>query len=330
MKMPIAWTVGLVLLALWCTRLVGDPQPESAPSAFPPDKLKMLRELMQQSNKPIRFYGLVLDQDNNPIPDVKVTLSIRTTKEPIPGRIMDLFDYPVVTTDTQGRFAITDAKGALLSVKSLEKPGYEASEKSINRAHYWYWRDPREVFHPDADKPEVFHMWKKTGAERLVRKGIAHPIPYNGTPTNFDLLSGTSVASGGDIRVTLVRNPQQITYGQRNYEWTLTIEALVGGLIESDDEQMYRAPADGYQTQLVVHMPANAADWTDEKSINLYLKLDDGKKYGRAELKALIGSDRQTTPFYISSFINPSGSRNLEYNPMQNVRTDRPGIGPPP
>ncbi len=117
----------------------------------------------------------------------------------------------------------------------------------------------------------------------------------------------------------LVRNPQQITYGQRNYEWTLTLESLDGGLMESNDEQMFLAPAEGYQTKLVIHMPADATDWTNEKSFNLYLKLRGGQQYGRAELKVLVGSDRQATPFYIISFINPGGSRNLEYDPLQNV-----------
>jgi hypothetical protein len=282
-------------------------------------RLEKLRSIAQKSNKEIQFYGLVLDQDNNPIPGVRVTLSIRTAKEVAPDVINDLFDTRVLMTGPDGRFALNDAKGALLSVKSLEKPGYEASEKSLNRAHYWYWRDPSQVFHPDAAHPEVFRMWKQAGAERLVRKGIGHPIPYNGTPTNFDLLNGTSVAGGGDLRVSLIRNPQQIQWGQRNYEWTVTIEVLNGGLIESNDEQMYRAPADGYQQKLVVQMPANAPDWTDEKTVNLYLMLRDGKQYGRAEVKVLVGSDRPATPFYVTTFVNPSGSRNLEYDPLQNV-----------
>jgi hypothetical protein len=66
-------------------------------------------------------------------------------------------------------------------------------------------------------------------------------------------------------------------------------------------------------------MPADATDWTDEKSFNLYLKLRGGQQYGRAELKVLVGSDRQTTPFYITSFINPSSSQNLEYDSLQDA-----------
>ena len=309
------------------TNATAPSNPTTAPASRP-DKLEFLRDLAQQSNRPIRFYGKVIDQDENPILGVKVTLGVRNTKEPIAGLVGDVFDYPVVTTDAQGLFSITDAKGALLTIKSLEKPGYEASIKTVNKS-YWYWRDPSQVFTPNPDAPEVFRMWKKQGAEKLVRKGISAPLRYDGIPSSFDLLNGRA-ANNGDLRVMLVRNPQQIIYGQRNYEWTLTLESLDGGLIESEDEQMYFAPAEGYQTRLVIHMPADAAEWVDEKSFNLYVKLHNGKQYGRAELKVLVGSERATTPFYITSFVNPTGSRNLEYDPMQDVIRDPSARQPTP
>lgn len=305
------------------------PTPPTSAPLSQPDKLEFLRDLARKSNRPIRFYGKVIDQDENPIPGVTVTLGIRTAKEPIPGLVSDLFDYPVVTTDAQGRFSLTDAKGALLTVKSLEKPGYEASPKTINKS-YWYWRDPSEVFKPDPDAPEVFRMWKKEGAEKLVLQGVGRAIPYDGTPTTFDLLSG-QVTPNGDVRVTLLRNPTQIQWGQRNYEWTATIEVPQGGLILSEDEQMFRAPEEGYQSKLVIHVPANDPDWNDTKDIAVYLKLRGGKYYGRANLGFMVGSDRAGTPFKIRSAVNPSGSRNLEYDPTQDlIQAPPPGTATAP
>lgn len=293
--------------------------PPGATGTLPPRKVEMLHELAEKSNKLIQFYGLVIDQDGNPIPAVRVTLSIRTTKEPQPGVINDVFEKSVLNTDSDGRFALTDGRGALLSVASLEKDGYEASTVSLNRAHYWYWNDPKAVFHPNAARPEIFHMWKKAGAERLVRKGIGPGLRTDGAATIVDLLNGTAVSAGGDLRVSLKRDPQQITWGQTHYNWTVTIEAVNGGIIESADEQMYRAPVDGYQSKLVVHMPPNDPQWTDQKSVTLYLKLRGGKYYGRATLELMVGSDRQMTPLSITSFVNPSGGRNLEYDPLQDV-----------
>lgn len=286
------------------------------------------RQRGESSNQPIRFYGKVIDQHDQPIPGVKVTLGVRNFKEPMPGVMGDDFDYPVVTTGDDGRFSLTDAKGSLLTIKSLEKLGYEASTKTVNKS-YWYWRDPSMVFHPNVDAPEIFRMWKQQGAETLVRKGISTQLRYDGTPTAIDLITGRA-ASQGDIRVMLIRNPQKIVYGQRNYEWTLTVEAVDGGLLESKEEQMFLAPEEGYQSKIVIHMPADAAEWTDVKSFNLYVRLRGGKQYGRAELKALVGAPRETTPLYITSFVNPTGSRNLEYDPAQDVNGEPTARMPKP
>jgi hypothetical protein len=291
----------------------------AAEAEYKRSRLEKLRSIVQKSNKPIQFFGLVLDQDNNPIPGVKVTLAVRTAKEVTPGVVDDLFEYPVVVTGADGQFALTDATGALLSLKALEKPGYEASEKSLNRAHYWYWRDPSQVFHPDAARPEVFRMWKQAGAEKLVRQERMTRIPYDGRAVAFDLVSGRETTVGGDLRVALLRTPQQVKWGQRNYEWTLTVEPVDGGIIVSNDEQMYRAPADGYQPKLVVHMAADDPKWTDEMSVELYLKSQGGKHYSAVKLDVMVGSEKPATGLSFRSYLNPTGSRNLEYDPLQDV-----------
>jgi len=288
--------------------------------------LLALRAIANLANRPIEFFGLVLDQDGKPVPGVKISLQVRLMKEPRPGAIGDLFEDIATLSDGNGLFSLADSKGSVLTVKALEKEGYEPSSKTTNRS-YRYWDNENVRFKPDAARPEVFRMWKNAGAETLVRKGISSPLRYDGTASTFDLLDDEK-ASRGDIRVTLLRNPQQITFGQRNYEWTLALESLDGGLIESNDEQMYLAPADGYQPKLVIHMPPDASNWTDEKIFNVYLKLRGGKQYARAEIKALVGSDRATTPFYITSYVNPTGSRNLEYDSLQGVRKPLSGTKP--
>ena len=97
------------------------------------------------------------------------------------------------------------------------------------------------------------------------------------------------------------------------------MEAPGGGVIETNDEQMYSAPTEGYQSKVLMHMAADDPQWTDMKTVNVYLQLNSGKYYGRVQLVFNVGSDRQTTPFSLLSFINPSGSRNLEYDSLQDV-----------
>lgn len=294
----------------------------SGTSAVKPALSAQLHEIMSSANRPISFFGKVIDQDDNPIPGVKVTLQIRYMKAVGPVGIGDTFSESALTTGADGQFSLTGAKGSLLGLKALQKDGYEPSPKAFNGT-YWYWRD-KDPYRPDPNHPEIFRMWKKAGAEKLVDYEKMTRIPYDGTPVTFDLLTGDKVQSGGDLRITLERNPHQITYGQRNYEWTLTVEAVDGGVIESNDEQMYRAPAEGYQPKLVLHMPADGQKWTDERSLALYLKSRGGKHYGRVKLDVMVGSDKPTTGLTFRSFVNPGGSRNLEYDPLQNVAKPTP------
>ena len=287
-----------------------------------------LREISNEANRPIEFYGICLDQDDNPVPSVEVEFQIRWSKKIWPLGISDVFKNPVVTTGTGGRFSLTGELGSLLVVKSLHKAGYEPSQKSLNQS-FWYWHDPRDVFHPDAARPVVYRLWKKRGAERLATKGIGLRIPYDGTPVELNLLEeGRQPTVGGDLRVTLLRDPLQIKPGQRNFDWTVTLEIPSGGLLVSDAEQAYFAPASGYQQQLTISMKADDPQWADSKTLQVYFKLRD-RLFGRGELKVFVDSDRpEGTPFYFTSYINPSGSQNLEYDSLQDSQGWHPATSP--
>jgi hypothetical protein len=279
-------------------------------------------DLMAKADRPIQFYGKVIDQNGNPIPDVKVALSIKLLKVPKPEAIpADLFDGYSLTTDADGLFSLTDAKGELLTVDSLQKDGYEAAHTNINRG-YWYWASPGAEYVPNSSQPETFQMWKETGAEKLIASSFGTGLRTNGTPIYYDLFTGSNSPSRGDLKIWLDRNPQEIKWGQRNYDWSITIEATSGGILASDDAQMYLAPEDGYQPQLVINMPANAPGWTNQMNAQFYFRIRGGKDYGRAQVQFMVGSDRQITPFSMTTNVNPSGSRNLEPPP--------PSPPPPP
>jgi hypothetical protein len=58
-------------------------------------------------------------------------------------------------------------------------------------------------------------------------------------------------------------------------------------------------------------------EWSAHKSLTFYLK--SRGNYGRVTLEFRTDSDQKTTGFGFQSFINPSGSRNLEYDPLLGV-----------
>lgn len=243
-------------------------------------------------------------------------LGIKHTQEFLPGATRDVFDYIVQTTDAQGLFSLTGQKGALVGIEAMEKPGYKAPY--LVDKTYWYWAPIPGLRHtPDVNAPVVFRMWKLQGAENLIRKGIGTRIPYDGRTVIFDLQAGREVKSGGDIKVTLLRTPLQIKRGQDKFGWTATIEAVDGGVIVSTDEFMYRAPESGYETKLTISVTAKDSRWSADKAVSFYLK--SRGTYARVQAKFMTDSEKPTTGFDIEAFINPSGSRNLEYDSLQGV-----------
>ena len=80
---------------------------------------------------------------------------------------------------------------------------------------------------------------------------------------------------------------------------------------------MYRAPESGYETKLTIGASANDAKWSTSKSVSFYLK--SRGKYARVTADFTTDYDKPKTGFRVTAYINPSGSRNLEYDPLQNV-----------
>ena len=129
----------------------------------------------------------------------------------------------------------------------------------------------------------------------------------------------SQVAEDGDIRITLTRIPAQIKRGQQKYDWTASVEAIDGGVIESNDDFMYSAPETGYVSKLNIGVTAIDANWSADKKVSFFLKSRSGSNYGRVTLEFMTDSEKPKTGFSFHSVINPSGSRNLEYDPLQNM-----------
>jgi hypothetical protein len=277
-----------------------------------------VREIMRQANQPIAFYGQVIDQDDQPIPAVKVRLGVRYTEEVLPGFTDDRFHYFDLVTNSQGMFTLTNTKGAVLSVKLLDKVGYEMSPQSVNQS-FWYWRDvPTHGYKGQAGRPEVFRMWKKSGAEKLIAGDKFYGIVPDGRTYAIDLLDDKKIEGSdvGDIKVS-IRRPAQIESGEK-YDWSCIIEGIGGGVVEARDEFMNLAPETDYQPRYEVAASASDPQWSDRATRRLYLKSNGGKIYARLEVE-IFANYQDKAVFSVKYYANPNGSRNLEYDPRQTV-----------
>jgi hypothetical protein len=270
-------------------------------------------EIMQAAwaaanSKTLTLYGKVVDQSGDPVVGANVrggTLLIggaeRSGSEPFQTQ-----------TDGQGRFNVS-AHGVDIGV-TLQKDGYDYDQKlSAQR--------PEGYLNSDPDHPVVFTIWKAQGAEPMVHQNFHFLIACDGTPTSVNLQTGKSVTSGGDMVITFTRNPVQIVRG-KPFDWTLTLEVPDGGgLVEMHDAYPYEAPADGYKPSITVGTGSNQQSFPDSDEQVYYFKSAGGKYYGRIRIK--LQPDFQPPPTFlqIEAYLNPSGSRNLEFDSAKTIKS---------
>ncbi|MBP6506013.1 MAG: carboxypeptidase regulatory-like domain-containing protein [Opitutaceae bacterium] len=280
-------------------------------------RIAEVRDIVRGANQPIMFYGQVVDQDGRPLPNVNVRLNITQTQEPLPGVARDLLKYIDLITDANGLFSIGEIRGSLLVMESLNKDGYEAPYLG-NRA-YWYAPPVATMqYTPKETKPEVFRMWKLQGAGKLITADKFYGVVPDGRTYAIDVINERKTEHGnvGDFKVAIKR-PAQIAQGEK-YDWSCAIDGIAGGVIETDDVFMYHAPEIGYQSHYEIGMSANDPHWSDRTTRQLYLKSREGKVYARMEVEVLTKYQDKAV-FSVKYYANPNGSRNLEYDPLQNV-----------
>ena len=105
----------------------------------------------------------------------------------------------------------------------------------------------------------------------------------------------------------------------RKFDWSLTLEAADGGLVESNEEFMFLAPANGYQSTIEISQQADDPNWVSEQKRKFYITSRRGSVYGRLEM-TIIPNYNQNAAIDLLYFINTNASRNLEYDPQQNDR----------
>ena len=167
-------------------------------------------------------------------------------------------------------------------------------------------------FVPDSSKPVVFRLQTKGQAEPLLvvdYPGFAQIAQFerNGPPVELDLLQGKEVTSGGQLTLEFWGDPIDKT--KRVFDWRCRLSVPGGGLVETAKEFSFQAPEDGYLPFIEIDMPLDEEEWKSSIRRKYFIHLSDGR-YGRIEFYLLA----RNGVFTVKSAINPSGSRNLEYD----------------
>jgi len=258
----------------------------------------------QMWQKPIDFYGKVIDENSNAISGASIGFRWDDLTAP------DWTRTATTTSDADGLFSLHNKRGATLTV-SVSKDGYYSSRKDEDSFHYAVANDNR-LYSSDPYNPAIFHLRKKGQGEELIQEDFPPgftqiwQLHHDGTPVELDLLNGSqNVKGSGQLKLELWRDLSD--RNAKKFDWKLQISVLDGGIIPTDEEFPFLAPENGYQPSLVVDMPATNQVWLGELRTKYYLQLPNGN-YGRIDFHFLAYNG----VFTVKSWVNPTGSRNLE------------------
>lgn len=273
----------------------------------PKDFFAMREEQMKQAGEvadnewraPIDFFGKVVDENDNPVAESTISFSWNN---------LSGTQTKGARSDNQGFFSLRGEQGKFLSIKVSKTGFYEFKPEGEG----FFFAGRNENFIPNINDPIVFRLHKKGKAESLIAiefPGASQVVQFkrDGTPVEIDLLLGIKVLTGGHVKMEFWGDPIERT--TRVFSWKFHLSVVGGGITEATNLFPFEAPETGYRPQIAIDMPASMERWGSDMKQRYFIKLPNGN-YGRIEIHLM----SRNGVYRIHSFINPSGSRNLEYD----------------
>jgi len=255
---------------------------------------------------PINFYGIVVDQHDQPVVGAQVVYSIVSTLDFVNPR-----QHAGQVSGPDGRFSILGKHGASIYVK-VSHPNYMFSPSA--QKTFSFYQNPNAVQNerlPAQDQPEVFRLIKKGIAEPLLKlKQVLRNVPKSGQAVRVALTGEKS----GDVTVKAWTSSRPA--GEANnapFAWRVRVEVPGGGLVAYESQYQFEAPEGGYLPSVEFAMPESGINgrWRDRFEQTYFVKLANGN-YARMNFQMIAGGAHFAV---VESYYNPSGSRNLEYDP---------------
>jgi hypothetical protein len=269
--------------------------PTKGGAAPPPNPFQMLMQT------PIEFYGIVLDQDGNPVPSATVS-----------GSVLDSWKGSPISTSTgnDGKFTIV-SKGTALHLK-VEKVGYYRVEKGgslqpSSQGFDFGVEDSPRAYKPKRNSPTIFHLRKAGKPVPLDALRGQSKVPRDGSPITI----GLSKTSAVTFQVSCRTNEDASQAPNAPYDWRCEIQPVGGGIQEVLDEHSFLAPSDGYTQLAVIDMPKSLDRkvWNSRVNKSYWLRFPDNT-FGKISFMMNARGDHFAV---INGFRNPTqNDQNLE------------------
>jgi hypothetical protein len=285
------------------------------------ERAKTIFEAIERANVPINFWGKVVDQEERPIAGAEISYSYSTEHGNMLGVAWSASKVHKgsMTSDGTGLFSIAGIRGSGLTIESLQKEGYQYNPREA-KVYDYFGSTAAGKFAPERNNPVVFVMVDKAATEQLVSYGgdfgKTVRLPANGTPLRLNIWNGQPDPNG-ELELTFKREPERMTQVGAPTTWSAKVEVINGGIAEArPDELIHRAPDEGY-TGAVDYPKVEQKQGVGARSF--YVKTAD-RKYGRITLELYPGDEGPSARCLIKAYMNPSGSRNLEFDPKKAIK----------
>lgn len=260
----------------------------------------LLQQALEEKNRPLDFYGRVVDQDGRSLHGVQINMRLRHWNTVYLGSSIAVN----LKTDDDGLFHATDAMGDVFDIESIIKEGYEL-EPNTRRGYSAKGGSETE--------PVLFKMWRSDIKEVLISGSKSFRVVPDGRAYYMNLHDGTINEAGeGDIKAS-IKYATEVIRGQA-YDWSAQITVPHGGLLEetNTNSSMYVAPTTGYASEFRLDQQILGGQHGSIGTRRFFLKLKNGEQYGRMEIQMNAPYNSQVPGrIRIIYAINPSGARIL-------------------
>jgi hypothetical protein len=267
---------------------------------------EVVQALNEGHNISVAFYGQVVDQNSNGVPNATVDLHVQEEHiQPFPEPPTGTNMFLQRQTGADGRFEVSGLIGHSVIIDGYAKEGYEPD--FIKNCYGEYAAQSGSF-----TEPILFRLWSTNFHQALISGDKSFHVVPDGRHYAIDLLKGT-IAEGdeGDL-VAWFKRPEPVTWGQ-SYDWSCELAVRAGGLSESESWPMSIAPEAGYTNVFACQGNANAhRQGVGFGGKRFYVKLHDGQMFGRIviSLRSRYLGDKPAE-IGLSYAVNPSGSRLL-------------------
>lgn len=272
----------------------------------------IMGQAIRQINIPIEFWGKVVDHHGEPLEGVDIRYRIQQ-----PRVIWDSNSIVRnIVTDTNGDFHISGDKGSSFSFEAFGKFGYKRIK---GQKVAFTYSDSSERYTPDKSTPKIYTLIKDGEIQGLIHFSRQLLLDWDGVPRRYNLRTG-KFSPAGEIQITALRGEIEGEGREARYDWLFRVEALNGGVLETTREDAHLASMSEYRSFWEYGRTSTDQKWSFTRKCTTYLcfRLAEGN-YGRLEIRFSAETGSKISG-RISSYLNPSGGRVLEYDAQRRIK----------